>query len=740
MKYRILVLVAAFFLTVGTLGWVSLARAQAQLDLKLYVSPAIIVAGEKVRIDWDAPNADYCQATGSWSGNKASTGYEWVKPALKKTSYSIQCFTDAGDNSQKYTAKIKVQKKKVKRSAVRPTITITLNKSTVSEGDTATVTWDAKNAILCRGEGEDEDWLGIKKTKSREIVLPGEAKTTYKISCWNKDGIATDASVLLTMTETAPEQTQENAAPTSSTDQPQTTIVTPFISLGKPVISMFTASKTTVSKGENVTFSWKATNASSCKFLSGISGLAGKTFGAIDTALGAPDTSGEVILQCMNKGQNTESYEVRSLNFVVDAPKSKTVTSEEKFQIRSVAVKDGSNSSEKNPNQRWFTVEATHPFSMIKIDLYKDSYSQGKTPSATHVSNWSGGMKSVTIRPDQLWDKPLWDLYHNTTYTYVVTATKEGTGEKETYQAEFMTGTQFEITLVDQKNVNAKGEKTEEERAFSVQTNYPFAKLEVKIYEAASPATVYTSWTVDASSNPMSSALSHPTAGTRKLKAYTHYTYRVSAWLPGEVDGARSAIQQGKFETGQVVVSKTNAELADAFDFGMEEWGLKMPGETVTLKWDAYGSSFCKYYGTDPASKGMFVVLNGTYKVTVESLGRAYYLTCDYPSGLSLTKQVLVQPQNDPYGISFGYVGLSQYVKRTEVDDLFLWGAVAKPTEMKACSIIDRATNDIVSFNPTSIEDGIWQFRPKVAPKSSRKYEFSCLTRAASIFQVSTPS
>ena len=60
-------------------------------------------------------------------------------------------------------------------------------------------------------------------------------------------------------------------------------------------------------------------------------------------------------------------------------------------------------------------------------------------------------MKSVTIRPDQLWDKPLWDLYHNTTYTYVVTATKEGTGEKETYQAEFMTGTQFEITLVDQK-------------------------------------------------------------------------------------------------------------------------------------------------------------------------------------------------------------------------------------------------------------------------------------------------
>ncbi len=66
--------------------------------VRLTANPSTITRGETSVLSWTSGNATKCQATGSWTGNKATTGEETISPDVT-TIYGLVCTNDVGSGA-----------------------------------------------------------------------------------------------------------------------------------------------------------------------------------------------------------------------------------------------------------------------------------------------------------------------------------------------------------------------------------------------------------------------------------------------------------------------------------------------------------------------------------------------------------------------------------------------------------------------------------------------------------------
>jgi len=117
-------------------------------------------------------------------------------------------------------------------SAGAPTVTITVAPTTITVGESATLTWSSTNATSCTASGA---WSGAQATSGTHSESPQSGNSTYTLTCSGAGGSA-QASAQLTV----------NAAP------PPASTVT------------LSVDPTSIALGQSATLTWSSTNATSC--------------------------------------------------------------------------------------------------------------------------------------------------------------------------------------------------------------------------------------------------------------------------------------------------------------------------------------------------------------------------------------------------------------------------------------------------------------------------------------------
>ena len=77
-------------------------------------SPVTVSYNHSVELTWTSTNADYCEASGDWSGSKATSGSESMGNVTSPKAYVITCGNSSGYTIAEMVINITNNKKKKK--------------------------------------------------------------------------------------------------------------------------------------------------------------------------------------------------------------------------------------------------------------------------------------------------------------------------------------------------------------------------------------------------------------------------------------------------------------------------------------------------------------------------------------------------------------------------------------------------------------------------------------------------
>jgi hypothetical protein len=324
--------------------------------------PDSVVTGGTARLSWASANADFCRASGDWSGEQPLEGAFLTAPLDTPASYTLTCTGAGGTTSAQVNVLVDGAP-----PADPPTVSLVANSTTVNAGDPASLTWTTTDAEACEASG---NWSGSKPPNGTESTQPLATDSTFVLTCTGPGG--SDAgTVVVSVNAPPPAPTLTlNASPLSIQAGEATTLSwnardasscaasgnwsgprptngteltgplsadstytltctgpggtvsrTTSIDVQPPPAPgvSFTASATTLTSGDSVTLSWSSSNATTCAAAGGWNGdkgLAGsETIGPLtsDTAF---------TLSCSGPGGSSS----QTVNVVVDVPSAPGVS------------------------------------------------------------------------------------------------------------------------------------------------------------------------------------------------------------------------------------------------------------------------------------------------------------------------------------------------------------------------------------------------------------------------------
>jgi len=206
-----------------------------------------VQAGETVTLKWGTTNATKIEIIGIEKNDEVDlplSGSLEIWP-LTSTTYVLRAY---GANNTMVSKSLTVN------VGQAPAVSINSFKASAAEvtlGETVTLTWTTKNAVSAR-------IIGIEKGNETVVEVNGNievwptATTTYILEATGSNGAIASKSVTVTIKD------EVTASPTP------TPTPTPVINVK---ITSFTASSTTITKGDLVTLSWVTQNATSIKIV-----------------------------------------------------------------------------------------------------------------------------------------------------------------------------------------------------------------------------------------------------------------------------------------------------------------------------------------------------------------------------------------------------------------------------------------------------------------------------------------
>jgi hypothetical protein len=192
---------------------------QPEPAVQLNASEASVAAGSSVTLNWSTTNAQSCTASGSWSGNKATSGTESVGPLNSNATFTLTC-SGPGGTAQGSVGVTVVQP--------QPIVQLGSSAAAVAGGGSVALTWSSTNAQSCLASNS---WSGAKSTSGSEVTGPINSDSTFTLTCSGAGGSA-QASTTVTVLPAPTLQLQSSAA--------------------------------SVTDGESVTLNWTSTNAQAC--------------------------------------------------------------------------------------------------------------------------------------------------------------------------------------------------------------------------------------------------------------------------------------------------------------------------------------------------------------------------------------------------------------------------------------------------------------------------------------------
>jgi hypothetical protein len=152
--------------------------------LTLSSSASAVPAGGSVTLSWSATDADSCDASGGWSGNRATSGSQSVGPIESETVFRLSCSGPGGGVSRQVTVSID--------DGMGPSITFRAEPRQVATNGSARLIWSVDNATACEASG---GWSGSQPLSGEFFTGSLARTTTYSLSCDGAGGGNAIASV-----------------------------------------------------------------------------------------------------------------------------------------------------------------------------------------------------------------------------------------------------------------------------------------------------------------------------------------------------------------------------------------------------------------------------------------------------------------------------------------------------------------------------------------------------------------
>ena len=196
----------------------------------LTASQSSVPAGTAVTLTWSTNDAQSCTASGGWTGSRPTGGNEQVTPTGTSTTYTLSCSGTGGSTQRSVTVSV----------LAAPGLTLSANPTSVTSGQSSTLTWTSTDATSCTASG---GWSGSKAVSGSESVGPLSTTTNFTLACTGAGG---NVQRSVSVTVNAPPPTSGlDARPSNTTciapDRPTTTAtigltrVFPALSFASPV-------------------------------------------------------------------------------------------------------------------------------------------------------------------------------------------------------------------------------------------------------------------------------------------------------------------------------------------------------------------------------------------------------------------------------------------------------------------------------------------------------------------------
>lgn len=188
----------------------------------LSASPVSVAPGGTSTLTWSSTNAIACNATGGWTGARATAGTESTAALSAGTSFALSCSGAGGTATATATVAVVAP-------PAAPTLSLTATPASVMRGATTLLEWSATGSTSCTATG---GWAGSKNASGSETSAALAAATTFSLTCTGPGG-----------------SVSRNVAVAVTAPPPRLTL---------------TASPSSVSTGSTSRLSWTATDASTC--------------------------------------------------------------------------------------------------------------------------------------------------------------------------------------------------------------------------------------------------------------------------------------------------------------------------------------------------------------------------------------------------------------------------------------------------------------------------------------------
>lgn len=181
--------------------------------------PITISYNSSASITWTSSNANSCAvAPNNWTGTIGSNS---TGNLTSDRTYTVRCSGAGGSAADSVTVQV--------QQLPAPSVNLFANPEAIDPGQSSTLTWTSQNADTCSAS---EGWSGTKSVSGSETVRPSSL-TTYRITCMNASGSATDIATV---------RVNQGSAPTVS----------------------LTANPGSVLRGNPSILSWTSSRANSC--------------------------------------------------------------------------------------------------------------------------------------------------------------------------------------------------------------------------------------------------------------------------------------------------------------------------------------------------------------------------------------------------------------------------------------------------------------------------------------------
>lgn len=148
--------------------------------VSLSASSTHLTLGESLTLNWSSTYATACTASASpvstdWTASPALSGSLTFTPTLGTHTYSLACTGAGGSNSATVTVLV----------TELPIATLSASASSITAGQSITLTWTSLNATSCSAWGA---WTGGRALSGSIMLTPAAGSQTYSLLCTGPGG------------------------------------------------------------------------------------------------------------------------------------------------------------------------------------------------------------------------------------------------------------------------------------------------------------------------------------------------------------------------------------------------------------------------------------------------------------------------------------------------------------------------------------------------------------------------